>query len=375
VTASRDDLRRYRQNRQDEIDSAHQYRAMADAEPQESVSKIYRSLADTEERHAAFWEERLKKAGQDVGPRVPSWRARALALIARRLGAGVVLPTVAGKEYSDRNAYVGQAESKGTSMPAQEHTHARVLHSLLNRRTGAEGNVLARLEGRHRAIGGNALRAAVLGANDGLCSNLSLVMGVAGASVSAHALLVTGLAGLLAGACSMALGEWVSVQSSRELAERELRIETDEVEASPEDEREELQLIYQAKGLSAEEAKQLSTELMRDPKTAIDVLSREELGLNPDELSGAPWVAAGSSFALFVAGAIVPVLPFFFLAGRRGLLASLALSGLGLCTIGVAISIFTGKPAWRSAIRQLLLGMAAAGVTFALGRLVGGALG
>ena len=261
-------------------------------------------------------------------------------------------------------------------MTEQEHSHARVLQSLLSKRSGAEGSVLGRIEGRHRGVGGgNALRAAVLGANDGLCSNLSLVMGMIGAEVSAHALRVTGLAGLLAGAFSMALGEWVSVKSSRELAERELAIEADEVEASPEDEREELQLIYEAKGLKREEAKMLSRELIRDPKTALDVLSREELGLNPDELGGNPWVAALTSFVLFAVGAIIPVLPLFFVDGRPAVLWSIGLSALGLGTIGTAISVFTGRSAWLTALRQLVLGTTAAAVTFGLGRLIGVSLG
>lgn len=373
--ATRDELRRYRSNRQEEVDSAFQYRAMAQGEKDASLARVYLALAETEERHAAFWEDRLRHAGEQPSARKPSWRARTLAFLAVRFGAGLVLPAVANREYADRNGYRGQAETAGTSMPAQEHTHARVLNALVKRRSGAEGSLLGRIEGRHRTLGGNALRAAVLGANDGLCSNLSLVMGVAGAAVSAQALRVTGLAGLLAGAFSMALGEWVSVQSSRELAERELRIEADEVQAAPEDEREELQLIYEAKGLSPEEAKKLSTELMRDPTTALDVLSREELGLNPEELSGAPWVAAVTSFFLFASGALLPVAPFFFLEGRVGVEASLAVSGAGLWGIGTAIALFTGRPAWRSALRQLVLGFAAAAATFGLGRLVGGAIG
>ena len=373
--ASDDDLRRFFRNRQEEVDSAFQYRAMAASEAQETVRRIYLSLAETEERHAAFWEERLKQAGGALGPRRPSWRARTLAFFARRFGAQLVLPTVAAREYTDRDAYRVQSETTGTPMTAQEHSHARVLQSLLTRRAGAEGSVLGRIEGRHRGVGGNALRAAVLGANDGLCSNLSLVMGMLGAQVSAHALRVTGLAGLLAGAFSMALGEWVSVKSSRELAERELAIEADEVEASPEDEREELQLIYEAKGLKREEAKTLSRELIRDPKTALDVLSREELGLNPEELGGSPWVAALTSFVLFAAGAIIPVLPLFFVDGRPAVIWSIAVSGLGLVAIGTAISVFTGRAAWWSALRQLLLGAAAAAVTFGLGRLIGVSIG
>src|SRR5262249_8289587 len=157
----------------------------------------------------------------------------------------------------------------------------------------------ANIEGRHRTVGGNALRAAVLGANDGLTSNLSLVMGVAGATVDGGTIVLTGLAGLLAGACSMALGEWVSVTSARELAQRELGIEKSEVEQNPTEEREELQLIYEAKGLAAQEADRLSRAVMKDERTALDTLSREELGIDPDDLGGSPWTAAITSFLLF----------------------------------------------------------------------------
>jgi VIT1/CCC1 family predicted Fe2+/Mn2+ transporter len=250
--------------------------------------------------------------------------------------------------------------------------HARVLESLLSKsKKGVDGSFLGQVEGRHRNVGGNALRAAVLGANDGLCSNLSLVMGVAGATVDHRTILLTGIAGLLAGACSMAMGEWVSVTSARELAEREVRIERSELEESPEEEREELQLIYEAKGLSPREAHEVSSQLIRDPKTALDALAREELGIDPAELGGSAWVAAATSFFLFAIGAIVPVLPFFFMTGMRATEASVAAGGVGLFAMGAAITLFTGRSVFFSGGRQLLLGFAAAGATFAIGRLIG----
>src|SRR6058998_4299282 len=250
-----DDARRYLENWQDEVDSASEYRAMAASEEDPRLAKVYANLAAMEEGHIAFWEERLRKAGAPVPPRRPSWRSRVLAGIARRLGPDLVLATIAAKEEIDQNSYVKQPETATTRMSAQERWHARVLKQLVaTQRRGLEGSFLGRLEGRHRSVGGNALRAAVLGANDGLCSNLSLVMGVAGASVDSHGILITGLAGLLAGACSMALGEWVSVTSSRELAQREIRIESSELAEDPEAEGEELKLIYEAKGLSPSEA-------------------------------------------------------------------------------------------------------------------------
>ncbi|APR77286.1 Hypothetical protein A7982_02633 [Minicystis rosea] len=370
-----EDLRRYRRNWQGEIDSAVQYRAMADAERTPSVAQVFRDLAVVEERHARFWYERLHKAGVKTPPPRPSFRAWMLAIITRRFGASAVLPAMAAREHAYRNSYAGQPETAKTPMAAQERSHARVLGALARQTGGGiEGNLLARIEGRHRSAAGNALRAAVLGANDGLCSNLSLVMGVAGATMQSRLLLVTGLAGLLAGACSMALGEWVSVSSSRELAERELRTEADEISAAPEDEREEIQLIYQAKGVDEPLAKALSAQLIKNPEHALDVLAREELGVDPDELGGSPLVAAATSFVLFALGAVVPVLPFLVLSGNTAVVVSMALSGTALVLLGVAITIFTGKPAWSSALRQLVLGFGAAGLTFVVGKLLGVAI-
>jgi VIT1/CCC1 family predicted Fe2+/Mn2+ transporter len=373
--ASPGDVRRYLRNRQDEIDSATQYLAMADGEADPSIAQVYRELAAIEERHAAFWERELTKAGVSFGPRTPSWRARVLGLVARRLGASSILPTVAARESAGRNAYLRQSESASTNMTAEERTHARVLGTLVARRAGVDGTALARVEGRHRTVGGNALRAAVLGANDGLCSNLSLVMGVAGATANARVLLLTGLAGLLSGAFSMALGEWVSVTSSRELAEREIEKEEEELDLAPEDEREELELIYRAKGVAREQAEELSRQLMTDKKTALDVLAREELGIDPDQLGGSAPVAAATSFVLFAIGAAIPVAPFAFLVGTRAVTTSLVLAGLGLFAIGAAITLFTGKPVLRSALRQLTLGYLAAGATYALGRVLGVVVG
>jgi VIT1/CCC1 family predicted Fe2+/Mn2+ transporter len=328
-----------------------------------------------EEAHIGFWEERLRAAGEKVGERRPSWRSRVVMWIAKRLGADAVLSTIAAKEAADRNVYVKHPETGGTRMSAQEQWHTRVLGQLIRTQPrGLSGSFLGRLEGRHRAVGGNALRAAVLGANDGLCSNLSLVMGVAGASIDRHGILITGVAGLIAGACSMALGEWVSVTSARELAEREIRIESSELQEDPKGEGEELQLIYEAKGLGAIEAKRVVDQLLSDKTATLDALAREELGIDPNDLGGSAWEAALSSFMLFALGAMIPIIPFLFIGSRVAVIASVVLSALALFAIGAAITIFTGVAAWRSGSRQLALGLGAAGVTFAIGRLVGATL-
>jgi VIT1/CCC1 family predicted Fe2+/Mn2+ transporter len=236
---------------------------------------------------------------------------------------------------------------------------------------GMGGSALADLEGRHRMSGGNALRAAVLGANDGLVSNLSLVMGVAGAEMSGSAILVTGLAGLLAGAGSMALGEWLSVQSSRELYQRQIQIESDELRDAPEAEAEELTLIYQAKGLPEAQARELAAKLIGQPATALDTLAREELGIDPDELGGSAWQAAATSFVLFAIGAIVPVAPFALLSGQTAVWTSIVASGILLFGIGAGITLMTGRSVLYSGMRQVLFGLAAAALTFGVGRLIG----
>lgn len=367
-----EDFARYRANRQDELDSAALYRTLAEAEVQPHLAEVYRRLAIVEERHAQFWEQKLRAAGQPVLPWRPGWRSRTLSWFARRFGAQFVLPTVAKMEQMNRHMYDKQPEAQQTSLPGEERSHARLLRTITaTSQTGMEGRTLARLEGRHSAIGGNALRAAVLGANDGLVSNLSLIMGVAGAEMSGPAILITGLAGLLAGACSMAMGEWLSVQSTRELYQRQIAIEASEIAAVPDEEREELALIYQAKGLSAEEANKLATEVLADTAHALDTLTREELGIDPEELGGSAWEAAATSFLLFAIGAIIPVLPFVFLTGTGAVMTSLGVSALGLFMIGAAITLFTGRNAFYSGGRQLLFGLAAAGLTYGIGRLLG----
>jgi vacuolar iron transporter family protein len=370
--ADRDDIQRYLENWQDEVDSAAEYRAMAAGEPNPRLAKVYTNLAAMEEAHIAFWEDRLRRVGAPVPPRRPSWRSRVLGWIAQRFGPELVLATITAKEEVDQNVYVGQHETASTRMAAQERWHAKVLQQLVaTQPRGLEGSFLGRLEGRHRSVGGNALRAAVLGANDGLCSNLSLVMGVAGASIDSHGILVTGLAGLLAGACSMALGEWVSVTSARELAQREIRIESSELAEDPDGEGEELKLIYEAKGLSSSEAETMVRHLLADRSNALDALAREELGIDPKDLGGSAREAAVTSFVLFAIGAAIPILPFLVVRGAIAVMSSVAIGALALFGIGALITLFTGTPVWRSGGRQLLLGLAAAGVTFSVGKLIG----
>src|SRR5215468_5275157 len=368
-------IAQYAANLQDERNSAALYRAIADVEPNPQLKSVYQRLGETEERHSYFWEAKIRAAGQSLPQFRLNWRTRTLIFLARRFGPAFVLPNIEPLERIDSHKYNRQPEAQAGGLPQQEQSHARLLRAITSggrgSRAGLEGSRIAQLEGRHHAIGGNALRAAVLGANDGLLSNFSLVMGVAGADLSGKAVMITGVAGLLAGAFSMALGEWLSVQSARELYERQMRVERQEVIEVPEEEAEELALIYQAKGLPEDEAESLAQRIIKDETAALDTMAREELGINPEEMGGSPWAAAGASFCLFAVGAIIPVAPFFFLSGYLGVVMSAALSAFALFGIGAGITLLTGRDALYSGMRQVIFGLLAAGITFGLGRAIG----
>jgi VIT1/CCC1 family predicted Fe2+/Mn2+ transporter len=217
------------------------------------------------------------------------------------------------------------------------------------------------------------LRAAVFGVSDGLVSNFSLIMGVAAGTSTNAAVFLAGVAGLVAGACSMASGEWVSVRSQVELYENELRIEREELAEFPEEEQRELELIYRAKGIPAEEAARLAAGIMERPEVALDTMAREELGLDPDAL-GSPWTAAGSSFGAFAAGAVVPLVPFVVGSGTAAIVAAAAAAAVALFVVGVMISVVTGRGPVRSGTRMVAIGCGVAAITYGIGSLVGAAL-
>lgn len=362
------------ENLEDERNSAFLYRTLAEQEKSPQLVEIYTRMAENEEKHAIAWEKRLVQAGVSVDAFRPTWRARTLRWIARRFGVAAVLPSLTMAEQNAKKAYkpdkFPDAETK--SMHSEESAHARLLTQISKSSPGGmAGSSLAQLEGRHRSAGGNALRAAVLGANDGLVSNLSLVMGVAGASLAGREILITGLAGMLAGAISMALGEWLSVQSSRELYTHQIEIESEEIEFAPEEETEELALIYQSRGVDRNQAMALAQKIMGDHSTAVEAKVREELAVDPEELGGSAWEAAITSFVLFTLGAIIPVAPFMFLEGLPAIITSIGLSMVGMFIIGAAITLFTGRPVLISGARQMVFGLAAALVTFTIGKLIG----
>jgi vacuolar iron transporter family protein len=364
-----DDIARWRANLKDELEGAALYKALAEAEADPVRRDLFLQLSRAEAEHAGTWRDKLAAAGEQAPRAFPvSFRTRALGWLARRFGPRFVLPAIAANEFADRDKYANQVDAAHLS--ADERGHAAVVQAAAGSR-GISGEAIARAEPWHRRRGGNELRAAVLGANDGLVSNLALVMGMAGAGAAPQTVLLAGLAGLVAGALSMALGEWLSVTNARELARTQIAREKEEIEQTPDAERKELALIFQAKGLPREDARRAAAQIMRDPRVALDTLAREELGIDPREMGGNPWSAAAFSFMLFAIGAAFPVAPFFFAALAAGVAWSLGVSAVALAAIGVASSLFSGRTALYSALRQVLIGAAAAAITYGSGALIG----
>jgi VIT1/CCC1 family predicted Fe2+/Mn2+ transporter len=370
VTAS--DIRRYRENYIKEQDGIALYRSLAKAERDPSRADIFDRLAAAEELHAERWAQLLRDNGAVVPPYAPGWRVRLLGWLSHSIGPQHVLPVVSGFESRDQGAYIGQAEATG--MPASERSHSRTLQTMFNHGKPEKGTSIVDSERWHRTSYGGSLRAAVFGVNDGLLSNFGLVMGIVGTHAAPRFILLAGVAGLLAGAFSMAAGEYVSVRSQRELYEQQLELERQELESSPEEEQEELALIYQAKGIPAGQAQELARQILSNPDTAIETLAREELGLDPSAL-GSPWTAALSSFLAFAIGAVIPVIPYFMLQGQPAFIASAAICGVALFLVGALISIFTGRNMAYSGFRMVGIGAITSGITFLVGRLLGVTVG
>jgi len=361
----------YAASLQTEVDAAFLYHKIADAQTDPGIADIFRQLAEIESGHVAGMINGLQQKGIHVEMPLPSWRARVLDYIGSVFGYDYIIGVMMDTEKSIAQAVVQQKTNEKIPIKGDEGNHVKILQSLLSNKHKVSGEELSRIEGRHKTVGGNALRAAVLGANDGLVSNMSLVMGVAGATSGQSEILLAGSAGLLAGALSMALGEWISVKSSQELYERQMALEMDEIISNPEGELKEITLIYIAKGIPEAQAHDMAAELMSDPDRAHELLVKEELGINPEELKSSAREAAITSFILFAIGAIIPLAPFFWLAGYTAIITSVVFSTLGLFIIGSAITLFTGKSIWFSGMRQVVFGLLAAAITFGIGRLIG----
>jgi VIT1/CCC1 family predicted Fe2+/Mn2+ transporter len=326
-----------------EKESAWLYRVLADSEPIRAHRELFAKLGEEAEAQAAIWE----KDSPQKSVFTPSLRARLVAVLVRRLGARRLRGVLAAMKVRGLSVYSG---------PAPAHAMPRTVEEVGRRHQGVKS--------------GGGLRAAVFGANDGLVSNASLILGMAGATAESDVILVSGVAGLLAGAFSMAAGEYISVRSQREMFEYQIAAERDELAEYPEEEAAELALIYTARGLEAAEAKRVATRIVANPEQALDTLAREELGLDPDAL-GSPWGAAGFSFAAFAAGALVPLAPVLLSSGAPALITAIGRTGASLFAVGATISLFTGRGAFAGGLRMLAIGCGAGLATFSIGHFFG----
>ena len=366
-------VQRWRDLLASERDAAALYSRLAEAEDADDRAQVFRELAEIELRHAAHWESRLRSAGAEVpAPGRPTLRTRLLGAAAGAVSVRAVLPLIERSERADAGMYDNEPDAL-PGMAADERSHARALGGLLNGDSGGDANPvqqIGRRERWHRGDRSGALRAGVFGVSDGLVSNTALVMGFAGSGVSHGATLLAGVAGLLAGSFSMAAGEYISMSSQREMYEREISLERAELEEKPEEERDELELIYRAKGLPREDAARLADKIMGDKEVALDTLAREELGLDPDQL-GSPWTAAVSSLLTFAVGAFVVVLPYLVGSGLAALVTAICLALAAMFAVGATMGALNGRSAVRMGLRQMAVGALACAVTFGVGALIG----
>lgn len=354
---------------QTEVDASYLYKVLAENEEDENVASVFHQMSEIEQSHAIAFLSKNKLDGTQLP--APSKRARILHFIGKVFGYDYILGVLLDTEKSISSSVLHARKKTKSEKSLSDTAHVRILKNVLEGDQMMSGANLARFEKKHRSVGGNALRAAVLGGNDGLVSNFSLVMGIAGATSGQSEILLAGIAGLLAGALSMALGEWISVKSSQELYENQMEIEMEELETNPEGEEKELALIYQSKGIPMEKAKEMAASIMGDKEQAHQVLVKEELGIDSEELKGSAMEAAIASFIFFAIGAIIPVIPFFVIGGLKAVMLSTVLSAVGLFLIGAAITLFTNRNVWRSGFRQVLFGLAAAAITYGIGSLIG----
>ncbi len=348
-----------------EMEAASMYNALADVERDKKRAEIFRELAEAEMRHAAHWASKLEVDTSPLKPAKRTLRIRIFTWLAHRFGTRAVLPWLLKGEFADIRTYSKEPEAK--PIVKDERRHARTLNELAG--NGGTVNIL-QSEGYHRASQAANIRAAVLGSNDGLVSNFALTMGVAGGMSDTNITPLVGLAGLMAGAFSMTAGEYVSVRAQRDVYDREMEIESAELEESPEEEREELVLIYQTKGLARSEAEVVADRIMANPQVALDTMAREELGIDPSQL-GSPWGVAISSFTAFSLGALIPVLSYMFSSGTTAIILSALSSGIALVLVGGTLALVSNKNVAWGSLRMLLIGVAAAAITFGVGNLIG----
>ena len=366
ASSSPPDLHAFEHHWQDEADAAFLYRLLADAEPDPEKQDIYRRLADVEDRHLEIWAGLLAQHGRRIGPHRPTGRTRLLAFLGRRFGPGFLLPMLLAEEGREVKAYLDMHRTTGLGVAGRDEA------LLLAKESAEHATTLNAVAGRtgepwHRTGAGGIMRNVIYGFNDGLTANFGLVAGVIGASTGAnyHAVIVAGVAGLIADALSMGSSGYLAAQSEREVYAHEIAMERDEIALMPEIERDELALIYEAKGIDREHAHALATQVMADPEQMLAEQVQEELGIS--ESATSPFREAWITGTATAIGALIPVVPFFFLAGHTAAIVAFAVAMLSHWVVGAARSVFTGRSVFRSGIDMFVVGLGVAAVGYFVG--------
>ncbi|HKP16739.1 MAG TPA: VIT1/CCC1 transporter family protein [Gemmatimonadaceae bacterium] len=362
------DLDEFTHHWQDEADAAFLYRRLAETEPDSAKRDIYQRLAEVEDRHVEVWAGLLAQHGRPIGPHRPTGRTRLLAFLGKQFGPGFLLPMLLAEEGREVKAYLDMHRTTGAGVAGREEAltlakesaeHATTLNAIAGR-TG---------EPWHRTGAGGFLRNVVYGFNDGLTANFGLVAGVLGATVASaethHHVIVAGVAGLIADALSMGSSGYLAAQSEREVHAHEIAMERDEIALMPEIERDELALIYEAKGMDRESAHRIATQVMADPEKMLAEQVQEELGIS--EPATSPFREGWITGLATAVGALIPVLPFFFLEGSTAVVVSFVTSMLSHWLVGAARSVFTGRSVFRSGMDMFVVGLGVAVVGYYVG--------
>jgi vacuolar iron transporter family protein len=360
------DLDGFTHHWQDEADAAFLYRRLAESEPDAAKRDIYQRLAEVEDRHVEVWAGLLAQHGRRLGPHRPTGRTRLLAFLGKRFGPGFLLPMLLAEEGREVKAYLDMHRTTRTGVAGREEALT------LARESAEHATTLNAIAGRtgepwHRTGAGGFLRNVVYGFNDGLTANFGLVAGVLGATESGqfHAVIVAGVAGLIADALSMGSSGYLAAQSEREVHAHEIAMERDEIALMPEIERDELALIYEAKGMDRESAHRIATQVMADPERMLAEQVQEELGIS--ESATSPFREGWITGLATAVGALIPVLPFFFLDGRTAVVVSFVASMLSHWLVGAARSVFTGRGVFRSGMDMFVVGLGVAVVGYYVG--------
>src|SRR4051794_5669817 len=366
------DLHAFEHHWQDEADAAYLYGVLAESESDPAKKATYLKLAEVERRHLEIWAGLLQQHGRKVGAHHPTARTRLLAFIGRRIGPNFLLPMLLAEEGREVKAYLNMhretaggvaGKSEALTLARESAEHA----TTLNQVAGRSG------EPWHRTGAGGFLRNVVYGFNDGLTANFGLVAGALGATVAStetyHHVIVAGVAGLIADALSMGSSGYLAAQSEREVYAHEIAMERDEIALMPEIERDELALIYEAKGMDRESAHRIATQVMADPEKMLAEQVQEELGIA--ESGTSPFREAWITGLATAVGALIPVLPFFFLTGATAVIVSFSTSMLSHWLVGAARSVFTGRGVFRSGIDMFVVGLGVAVAGYYVGEWIG----